>query len=80
MNKTDQMNKLSKNKDVTRLVNFRLRVSDLNILDNFAKWRNLSRTAALELLITNNCLSDCLHDWMTFDDGSKICKFCKTIQ
>ena len=71
------MNKISKNKDVTRLVNFRLRVSDLEILDGFAKAQNLSRTAALELLINGNCLSDCPHDWMTFEDGSKICKSCK---
>ena len=71
------MPRISKNRDVTRLINFRLRETDLEQLDRHAKANQLSRTAALERLINNNCQSDCTHEWMTFGDGTKVCKHCK---
>ena len=45
----------SKNQDVTRLVNFRLRERDLATLDKWAKRNNWSRTFAFEKLIRDNC-------------------------
>jgi len=48
---------VSKNKDVTRLVNFRLRERDLKALDGWAKRNNWSRTFALERMIKENCLT-----------------------
>jgi hypothetical protein len=46
---------ISKNKDVTRLVNFRLRERDLKALDKWAERNNWSRTFALEKMIRDNC-------------------------
>jgi len=46
---------VSKNKDITRLVNFRLRERDLKTLDRWAKRNNWSRTFAIEKLIRENC-------------------------
>ena len=48
------MAKVSKNRDVTRLVNFRLRVTDLEKLDKFKDRNNWSRTYAVEHLIRNH--------------------------
>jgi hypothetical protein len=45
----------SKNQDVTRLVNFRLRERDLKALDKWAEKNHWSRTFAFEKLIRDNC-------------------------
>ncbi len=47
------MNQISKNQDLTRLVNFRLRKSDLDVLDNWCDSHHISRTKGLETLIHN---------------------------
>ena len=44
---------ISKNKDVTTSVNFRLRNTDLDKLDKFANKNKWSRTFAVEHLIRN---------------------------
>ena len=57
------MKKLPKNQDMTRLINFRLRVSDCEKLDMFASTNNMSRTAAIEKLITT--AAECRHQWVS---------------
>ena len=52
---TPKMMVISKNRDITRLVNFRLRETDLVALDKWAKRNNWSRTFAIEKLIRENC-------------------------
>nr|ANO58259.1 hypothetical protein [uncultured Planctomycetota bacterium] len=47
----DMLHTISKNKDRTQLCNFRFRVSDVKLLDRFAKRKQWSRTRALEELI-----------------------------
>lgn len=47
------MNQISKNQDITRLVNFRLRKSDLDVLDNWCDSHHISRTKGVETLIRN---------------------------
>ncbi len=42
---------ISKNQDMTRLVNFRLRKSDLDVLDAWCKQHHVSRTKGVETLI-----------------------------
>ena len=69
------MKKLSKNKDVTRLVNFRLRVTDCEKLDRFARANNLSRTAAFEQLI--NTAAECKHLWVSVNAESSVCSHCR---
>tara|TARA_R100001230_G_C5666653_1_gene171309 strand:- start:1098 stop:1289 length:192 start_codon:yes stop_codon:yes gene_type:complete len=42
---------ISKNQDITRLVNFRLRKSDLDTFDEWCKQHHVSRTKGVETLI-----------------------------
>ncbi len=42
---------ISKNQDMTRLVNFRLRKSDLDVLDAWCNQHHVSRTKGVETLI-----------------------------
>jgi len=42
---------ISKNQDITRLVNFRLRKTDLDTFDEWCRQRHINRTKALETLI-----------------------------
>lgn len=44
-------NPISKNQDLTRLVNFRLRKSDLDALDKWCQKHHWSRTKGLEVII-----------------------------
>ena len=67
--------KLSKNQDETRLVNFRLRVSDLERLDVFARTRHISRTRAVENLIET--LEGCSHDWVDINGQLSACSICR---
>lgn len=46
---------ISKNQDVTRLVNVRLRLRDLKVLDKWAERNHWSRTRAIEKLIEAHC-------------------------
>ena len=46
-----ETNQISKNRDMTRLVNFRLRKSDLDALDDWCRLSHVSRTKGLETLI-----------------------------
>ena len=72
------MTPISKNKDNTRLVNFRLRVSDIEQLDYFCKVEHLSRTKGLERLIhTLEPLPTCIHTWIHLEDQTRICYNCK---
>ena len=57
-NKNNNADGLSKNQSVTRLVNFRFRLSDLQALDDYASECNVSRTKAIEDLINKHCLND----------------------
>tara|TARA_R100000084_G_C4500368_1_gene77916 strand:- start:29 stop:220 length:192 start_codon:yes stop_codon:yes gene_type:complete len=42
---------ISKNQDITRLVNVRLRKTDLDTLDEWCKQHHVSRTKGIETLI-----------------------------
>jgi hypothetical protein len=46
---------ISKNKDVTRMITFRLRLTDLKKLDRFAKRKGLTRTRVFEDMIRRYC-------------------------
>jgi hypothetical protein len=72
------MKQLSKNLDNTRLINFRLRVSDLEQLDYNCQKDNISRTKGLEALIhTLEKPPTCIHTWMHLEDNTRICYNCK---
>jgi hypothetical protein len=69
------MKRLPKNRDMTRLINFRLRVTDCEKLDKFANTNNMSRTAAIEKLITS--AAECQHRWVSVNDVSSVCSHCR---
>jgi len=46
---------ISKNQDVTRMITFRLRLTDLKKLDRFAARKGLTRTRVFEDMIRRYC-------------------------
>ena len=46
---------ISKNQDVTRMITFRLRLTDLKKLDRFAERKGLTRTRVFEDMIRRYC-------------------------
>jgi hypothetical protein len=72
------MKKISKNQDQTRLINFRLRLTDLAQLDQYCIENGMTRTAGLESLIHPlPPLPPCAHTWIHLEDETRICYKCK---
>lgn len=72
------LKRISKNKDNTTSVNFRLRQTDLDALDRFSDARRTTRTAAVEYLIREFCI--CEHLWVQVNETSSVCSLCKEWQ
>lgn len=80
--KTMKQKRISKNRDETRLINFRIRLSDLRRLDDHCSALGVTRTAGLEQFIDEHTAEEleCEHNWLVLKDGTNICYECKTIQ